>query len=554
MSGPLHRLTHDTLPRWNESFSNYCYRSSRYFYLVLAIILSFVIAILSFFESDFASFDEGTFDTIMKMRWASPSASKDIVILDIDEKSLAEMASEYGRWPWKRDVFARVLAELEYVEAKSIMFTVLIAEPDKEHPRSDDALSYVASESFVTVYPVVRLPQKNDQYSKLKVCDLIPAGVLRCNTDATVAAILPALPGMQHDLAIMNNHIDADGILRKWSVLWDEEAWKMPSMVGGALSLAHIKPKVDPNNPYIINWRIKKNSYQRISLADYMAALDGGQQVAPDYFKDKHVIIASSAPGLTIKQSTSLGLIDDGEILATAMDDALNGTDLKKLPKWIVILVSVVYVWGMALLFTFGRSQKILDRMFIVMQVVAMLVMVLAINYTTFFMDFMPTATFGLIFYSIARFHHEKGESVFTGTEAYLARFVLDEKLDSVAIMAFSDDDYHVLPSRNELVAMQRGFDAGRVFTFNSSFEDSKLLEQMNYICCAVVVASADKQLEMQQQLLAKMQQRGLEEHVVQTFKFPHAIMHDRALIPHFIAIKTLAVMTQLPYHYHEDE
>jgi len=546
-SNRLNWLINDAIPHGMVALSIISYKSSTYFYWAFAFIISVVIAVSTILGADFAAMDEGTFDTIMKMRWTSPSASKNIVILDIDEKSLAEMTPAFGRWPWKREVFAQVLAELEYAEAKSIMFTVLITDPDKEHKRSDAALSFVASESYVTVYPLVRLPARNDIHSKLKVCDLIPAGVMKCHTKQTIAAILPGLPGMQHDMGIMNHRLDEDGILRRWTLLWQEESWKMPTMVGGAIALAHIDPKVDKNASYILNWRNRKKSYQRISFSDYVATLDGDERIEPGFFTGKHVIIGSSAPGLTVKNSTSIGLIDDGEILATALDDAINGTYLKVIPDWIIPLVTAIFIWGMTYLFMFGRSQSELDGAIIAMEVGAVLVMALAINYTTYFIDIMPLATYGLVYYSVARVHHEMAEAVFMGGEDYLERIVEKESPDSVGVIAFKDEENEFLPGRRDIMGIQKNFDAGRIFSCHEPFQEDQLLEGVNHVSCMVVVAGSDSQHDILEKLQAYLKQRGLKEYITQVFDFPAAINQNRKLAPKFIALKTLSTITQLP-------
>ncbi|MFQ5355160.1 MAG: CHASE2 domain-containing protein [Mariprofundaceae bacterium] len=550
MSSPPNRLSwliSDVLPQWQLSLSVFCHRSTSYFYWAVALFLTLFIAASNFIDADLAAMDEGTFDTVMKMRWTSPPASQEIAILDIDEKSLAEMASQYGRWPWKREVFAQALAELEYIEAKSIMFTVLITDRDTEHPHSDAILSFVASESFVTVYPVVRLSAKNDVYSKLKVCDLIPAGVMKCKTDKTMAAILPALPGMQHDLGMMNHRLDDDGTLRHWTLLWEEESWKMPTMVGGAIALAHIEARVDKDESYTLNWRNKKNRYLRVSFSDYLATLEGADRIAPDFFKGKHVIIAASAPGLTIQNSTSIGLMDDGEILATALDDAINGTYLKSIPDWLSLLLTIGFIWGMAFLFMFRRAQRDLDSSFIAIEVGAVLIMALAINYTTYFIDIMPMATYGLIYYTIGRTHHEMAETIFMGATSYLDRIAKNDSLNSVGIIVFKDEENHFLPGKRDMLAIQKKFDAGKIFFCHESFREDQVLEGGNDVSCMVVISNKDAQHDILEKLHTCLQQRGLKDHITQTFDFPDKIKRNRKLIPGFITMKTLCAVTQLP-------
>lgn len=63
----------------------------------------------------------------MRMRVAKVETDPRIVIVDIDEKSIAEV----GRWPWSRDVVAQLISKMaDTYEAQTIAFDVLFAEPD----------------------------------------------------------------------------------------------------------------------------------------------------------------------------------------------------------------------------------------------------------------------------------------------------------------------------------------------------------------------------------------------------------------------------------------
>ena len=63
----------------------------------------------------------------MRMRVQKGELDPRIVIVDIDEKSLAEV----GRWPWSRDVVARLVETLDQKYfAKAISFDVIFSEPD----------------------------------------------------------------------------------------------------------------------------------------------------------------------------------------------------------------------------------------------------------------------------------------------------------------------------------------------------------------------------------------------------------------------------------------
>jgi adenylate cyclase len=62
-----------------------------------------------------------------RMRLDAPTLDTRIAIVDIDEKSLAEL----GRWPWSRDVVAQLVTKLggQY-RARAIGFDVMFSEPD----------------------------------------------------------------------------------------------------------------------------------------------------------------------------------------------------------------------------------------------------------------------------------------------------------------------------------------------------------------------------------------------------------------------------------------
>ncbi|KAF1044237.1 MAG: Adenylate cyclase 1 [Herbaspirillum frisingense] len=63
----------------------------------------------------------------LRMRVAKAELDPRIAIIDIDEKSIAEI----GRWPWSRDVVAQLVKQMtQTYQAQSVGFDVVFAEPD----------------------------------------------------------------------------------------------------------------------------------------------------------------------------------------------------------------------------------------------------------------------------------------------------------------------------------------------------------------------------------------------------------------------------------------
>src|SRR5258708_17403183 len=96
----------------------------------LCVALLFGLALLRI--ADPAAIEElrvRTFDTFQiidpRMKTARP-----VVIIDIDEKSLAE----YGQWPWPRTRIADLVNALTRLDAALIAFAIVFAEPDRLTP------------------------------------------------------------------------------------------------------------------------------------------------------------------------------------------------------------------------------------------------------------------------------------------------------------------------------------------------------------------------------------------------------------------------------------
>ena len=104
-------------------------------------------------------------DTLLRKRFSSPPAAENVIIVDIDERSLAMMAEKYGRWPWPRNVLAEAVDKINLAGANGILFNVMMGDADKDHPDADAEMAFVAGMATNTAFPMVRLAPKNDAIS-----------------------------------------------------------------------------------------------------------------------------------------------------------------------------------------------------------------------------------------------------------------------------------------------------------------------------------------------------------------------------------------------------
>lgn len=92
------------------------------------VIISLFIALVSV-----VFFEDLAYNTMHKLFAARGTASDDIVILVIDDKSV-----EQYRWPWQRDLYAKMFAYLsDYAKPKIIGYDALITNLDLNNPASD---------------------------------------------------------------------------------------------------------------------------------------------------------------------------------------------------------------------------------------------------------------------------------------------------------------------------------------------------------------------------------------------------------------------------------
>lgn len=106
-----------------------------------------VLHVLGFAPSEVVKrLDYLIYDVRLKADAQKPTLDPRVIIVDIDEKSL----SEVGRWPWSRDVVARLIVELtDRLGAASVGFDIVFAEPQQS-----DALG--ALDSLVTLKPALK--------------------------------------------------------------------------------------------------------------------------------------------------------------------------------------------------------------------------------------------------------------------------------------------------------------------------------------------------------------------------------------------------------------
>lgn len=341
-------------------------------------------------------------DVILKSRFSSPIPAKNIVILDVDERSLAAMSELHGRWPWPRDVLADGLQKLSDLQVRSVLFNVMLSDPDKSNPDADAAMDLTAMIMRPIAFPLIRLNPANDTDSRLLVAqipgvELAPQHV----QGSTLAAILPLFGSMHDRLGIANQQPDADGIVRQYPLLWKEATYTLPSTVQRMIELAGGSVAQLPAT-LALNWRNKQGRYQRVSFSDLLLGPLSADDSA--VFKDAYVVLSVSAPGLGQTKATSVAPVeDDGEILATALDDALNDTYLRTLPDTLALVINLVTIWSLVWLSNRKPVSGVINQAFFVLQSGLGGITLLSASYTHYLIDLSDSMSFGLAVFAAVK-------------------------------------------------------------------------------------------------------------------------------------------------------
>lgn len=399
--------------RWTRASAWLVRRMGHRAYLWLAAAVSlFVVADLLSLHL-VGTMESHVFDLLMSHRVRAPAPDPDIVIVDIDEASLASLASDFGRWPWPNQVFGEFVEGVEAQQPKAIVFDILFSDPDVLRPDSDAYFNHAIAASRHTFFPMLRLGAQNDVLSQVKPSMLPGAAPLPGSIaeDKPLAVVLPHVPAAIANgrLGTHNVDPDKDGVIRRYPFRTEHAGWgipALPSRIAASLGAA-----VPDRHSFLINWRGKPFTYRYVSFADAYRDLLRKHPEHPNAFAGKIVLVGATAPSLFDIKASPMAKIHPGvEILATAIDNVRHGDWLREQPRWLTLLVSLAFIWGMAIALTRRVSVDLFNSAFTAIQAVFVGVSYATLNFSTLYLDMSAPITLGLVYFSLARIYANLSE------------------------------------------------------------------------------------------------------------------------------------------------
>jgi HD-GYP domain-containing protein (c-di-GMP phosphodiesterase class II) len=349
--------------------------------LLLGLIVSIAFSFFYIFQPSFLRFLENKwYDTLLKSRPHGETSSLPVIV-DIDEKSLAQ----FGQWPWPRYRVGLLLEKMKNLGALSIGLDMVFPESDRT---SLDILQKDIQRDLKTPVDFSRLPKflmDNDKlfahalsqgpfvlgYSfifsekkeKSKKCHLHPVSVavIKGPDGGEGSGFLFKAQGAVCSLDVLSEAVrlsgffnaikDPDGVLRRAPLLIEHDQQFYPSLALATLIQAYrIKQivlrvnsggvetialdgtviPVDAKGSLLIRYRGKAKSFKYISAGDVLLDLVPKEQIQGNI-----VFLGSTAVGTGEFHAAPLDPLFPGtEVHATIIDN-ITKKDFLSRPHWV---------------------------------------------------------------------------------------------------------------------------------------------------------------------------------------------------------------------------
>jgi CHASE2 domain-containing sensor protein len=375
------------------------------FYVLLAALLA-LAAFAAITTGLTAGMQNKAYDLLVKWRVRAPAPDPAIVIVDIDEASLATLAGEYGRWPWPRQVMGELVEGIAAQKPAAIVFDIAFSDRDVFNVESDRYFGEVVARHANSYFPIIRLDPAADAGSELRLAEI--PGVTRgaeAQAEARLAAVVPYFFGIVKGprLGTTNLVTDGDGILRAYRVHGTEYGWRLRSLA--ATVVAGLGGDLPAAPDVLLNWRGRQASYARVSFHEiYGDLLRRAKERPSDEFAGKIVVIGSTAASLFDYKATPVARVHAGvDILATAIDNLRHGDYLREMPGTLSIAITLVALVLLAVAFVYQVDARIVNVTFTAAQGSFLAVSYLFLNFSTLYVDLTAPFAFSLGYFTVAR-------------------------------------------------------------------------------------------------------------------------------------------------------
>lgn len=344
-------------------------------WITIFLIFVFYTAKSTNFNTFLDAVENKTFDLrqniIVKSGYKKPN--KNILIVAIDDASYEYILEKYGEWPLPRDIYAKVIDNIEAQHPKSIAFDLMFVKSIKSKPSADEALA-AAFKKYNNIYTAMNLDNQSVELRKpITLPENLSVPVTNYSLDIdfdslsflNCRSILPEIIQNTSNIGMINVSRAEDGILRKMPVfvkyqgkfypqlafrvgmglIKHEEGYNPTEYIidrNSNLILNNRKIFIDKDGGAILNWYGPTGTYQQIPMYKLVKAVEEGKQ--SNYkFTNKVVYFGTTASSLFDIKTTPIAKIYPGvEVQATYVNNLLDNSFITKVDKWITIFLGII--------------------------------------------------------------------------------------------------------------------------------------------------------------------------------------------------------------------
>lgn len=315
----------------------------KYLHGGLIALLIFVTTSLLYSQNLLQTLEWTADDFRTQLIRSDAKADDDIVVLLIDEASLAAMDPIVGRWPWPRSVWADVLEFMQMGQAQSVAFDILFTErdldADKQQSIHDQAFIDMAESTGIATQAIQLLRDDTNPYANQTLPEFygqkfsVPVKGGQATLNNTFYLPYKGLAKASKQVGVVEFSPDKDGLYRRTNLFRDYAGQFFPVLSIAPLltalnitkvtldeakheiQLGNLRVPLDKNGFYQVNFYEHFQSYSIASVLASIAQLRQGnlqalytdpRYVSPEVFAGKTVFIGTSAVGLEDMKNTPL--------------------------------------------------------------------------------------------------------------------------------------------------------------------------------------------------------------------------------------------------------
>ena len=296
-------------------------------------------------------------------------ASKDIVIVAIDDATYEYILDYYGEWPLPRDTYAKIINYLEKQSPRAIAFDLMFVKSLKSKNQADEALvqtfkkynNLYTSMNFDNQSEDLRVPPNLPQKLTINIqnnseIDFNQLTYTNCRT------ILEGILNATSNVGIINVSRSDDGVLRKMPLIvkYKNEFYPQLALKVGLNYIGENSQSYEINNnsefklggreifldndgSAILNWYGPAGTYTYIPMYKLIKAVNG-EKTELDYdFSNKIVYFGTTAASLFDIKTVPVGKIYPGvEVQATYVNNIIDNNFIKKVNRGYTIALSIL--------------------------------------------------------------------------------------------------------------------------------------------------------------------------------------------------------------------